>query len=110
LASKDANALYAGDPVIDRGRGHVSSENKIPNVTPTEFRMLVYLAQNAGQLVSRGQILDAVLGYDADTQSERAVDVDVDVHGRLLREKIEPNPSRPTIILTGPGLGCRLSG
>lgn len=108
MASKDANALYAGDPVIDRGRGHVSSENKIPNVTPTEFRMLVYLAQNAGQLVSRGQILDAVLGYDADTQSERAVDVDV--HVRLLREKIEPNPSRPTIILTGPGLGCRLSG
>jgi|TARA_Y100001947_G_scaffold90449_1_gene77163 DNA-binding response OmpR family regulator len=32
--------------------------------------MLVYLAQNAGQLVSRGQILDAVLGYDADTQRE----------------------------------------
>ena len=108
MASKDANALYAGDPVIDRGRGHVSSENKIPNVTPTEFRMLVYLAHHAGQLVSRGQILDAVLGYDADTQSERAVDVDV--HVRLIREKIEPNPSRPTIILTGPGLGCRLSG
>ena len=106
MASKDANALYAGDPVIDRGRGHVSSGNKIPNVTPTEFRMLVYLAQNAGQLVSRGQILDAVLGYDADTQSDRAVDD----HVRLLREKIEPNPSRPTIILTGPGLGCRLSG
>ncbi|HAC20399.1 MAG TPA: hypothetical protein DCF78_17695 [Dehalococcoidia bacterium] len=30
------------------------------NVTPAEFRILVYPAQNAGQVVSRGQILDAV--------------------------------------------------
>ncbi|HBD83205.1 MAG TPA: winged helix family transcriptional regulator [Dehalococcoidia bacterium] len=29
---------------------------------------------------------------------------------RRLREKIEPNPSRPTIVLTVPGLGYRLSG
>ena len=44
----------------DRGRGHVSRGSKILNVTPAEFRILVYLAQNAGQVVSRGQILDAV--------------------------------------------------
>ena len=60
LASSEANTLYAGDLVIDQGRGHVSRGNKIRNVTPAEFRMLVYLAQNAVQVVSRGQILDAV--------------------------------------------------
>lgn len=59
-ASENANTLYAGDLVIDRGRGHVSRGNKILNVTPAEFRILVYPAQNAGQVVSRGQILDAV--------------------------------------------------
>ncbi|MDP6454222.1 MAG: response regulator transcription factor [SAR202 cluster bacterium] len=106
LASEDDNILYAGDLVIDRGRGQVSRGIRILNVTPTEFRMLVYLAQNAGQVVSRGQILDAVWGYDADTQSERAVNV----HIRRLREKVEPDPSRPTIVLTAPGLGYRLSG
>ena len=106
LASGDDNTLYAGDLVIDRGRGQVSRGSQILNVTPTEFRMLVYLAQNAGQVVSRGQILDAVWGYDTDTQSERAVNV----HIRRLREKVEPEPSKPTIILTVPGLEYRLSG
>ncbi|MCH7801822.1 MAG: response regulator transcription factor [Chloroflexi bacterium] len=106
LASDDANTLYAGDLVIDRGRGQVSRGSQLLNVTPTEFRMLVYLAQNAGHVVSRGQILDAVWGYEADLQSERTVNV----HIRRLREKVEPDPSRPTIVLTVPGLGYRLAG
>ena len=76
------------------------------NLTPTEFRLLVHLAQHPGQVLSRAQILDAVWGYDSDVESERAVNV----HVRRLREKVELDPSRPTLILTVPGMGYRLVG
>jgi DNA-binding response OmpR family regulator len=106
LATDDPNVMYAGDLVVDRGRGQVRRGDEELNLTPTEFRMLVYLAQNPGQVLSRGQILDAVWGYDADLESERIVNV----HIRRLREKVEFEPSRPTLILTVPGMGYRLAG
>ena len=106
LATDDPNVMYAGDLVVDRGRGQVYRGNEQLYLTPTEFRMLVYLAQNQGQVLSRGQILDAVWGYDADLESERIVNV----HIRRLREKVEVEPSRPTLILTVPGMGYRLAG
>jgi DNA-binding response OmpR family regulator len=67
--------------------------------------LLVYLARHPGQALSRAQILDAVWGYDAEVDSERAVNV----HVRRLREKVELDPSRPALILTVPGIGYRLS-
>jgi DNA-binding response OmpR family regulator len=104
LATSGADLLYAGDLVIDRGRAQVHRGRETLNLTPTEFRLLVYLAQNAGQALSRSQILDAVWGYDADVESERTVNV----HIRRLREKVEFGPSRPDLVLTVPGIGYRL--
>jgi len=106
LAAADADLLYAGDLVIDRGRAQVRRGQQLLNLTPTELRLLVYLAQNPGQALSRAQILDAVWGYEADVESERIVNV----HIRRLREKVEIDPSRPTLILTVPGIGYRLAG
>jgi len=104
LSASGADVLYAGDLVIDRGRGQVWRGSRLVNLTPTEFRLLVYLAQNPGQALNRAQILDAVWGYAADVESERTVNV----HIRRLREKIELDPSRPALILTVPGIGYRL--
>jgi DNA-binding response OmpR family regulator len=104
LSAAGADMLYAGDLVIDRGRGQVARGPRLLNLTPTEFRLLVYLAQNPGQALSRAQILDAVWGYAADVESERTVNV----HIRRLREKVELDPSRPALILTVPGIGYRL--
>ena len=106
LSTADADLLYAGDLVINRGRAQVLRGQQLLNLTPTELRLLVYLAQNPGQALSRAQILDAVWGYDADVESERIVNV----HIRRLREKVELDPSRPTLILTVPGIGYRLAG
>jgi two-component system response regulator VicR len=106
LSAAGADVLYAGDLVIDRGRAQVQRGQQLLNLTPTEFRLLVYLAQNPGQALTRSQILDAVWGYDADVESERIVNV----HIRRLREKVELDPSRPALILTVPGIGYRLSG
>jgi len=106
LASAEAELLYAGDLVIDRSRGQVRRGQNLLNLTPTEFRLLVYLARHHGQALGRAQIIDAVWGYTADVESERVVDV----HVRRLREKVELDPSRPTLILTVPGIGYRLVG
>ena len=106
LSSTDADLLYAGDLVIDRTRGYVKRGQQTLNLTPIEFRLLVYLAQHPGQALTRAQILDAVWGYAADVESERTVNV----HIRRLREKVELDPGKPQIILTVPGIGYRLVG
>jgi len=89
FSAADAELLYVRDLVL----------------TPTEFRLLVYLARHPGQALSRAQIIDAVWGYQADVESEKAVNV----HIRRLREKVELDPSRPSLILTVPGIGYRLA-
>ncbi|MEP7293636.1 MAG: response regulator transcription factor [Chloroflexota bacterium] len=104
LSSADADLLHVGDLMIDRGRGQVWRNRQLILLTPTEFRLLVFLAQHPNQAMSRTQILDAVWGYDADVDSERAVNV----HIRRLREKVELDPSSPTLIMTVPSLGYRL--
>ena len=106
LSEGDSDLIYIGDLVLDRGRGQVSRGKVMLNLTPTEFRMLVYLAQHSGLAVTRAQILEAVWGYEADVESERTVNVNV----RRLREKVELDPARPLLILTVPGIGYRLVG
>ena len=105
LSTADGNLLYARDIVIDRGQGQVWRGDELLNLTPTEFRLLAHLALHSGQVLSRGQILDAVWGYDADVEDEHTVTV----HVRRLREKVELSPEKPTLILTVPGAGYRLS-
>lgn len=106
FSAVDADLLYAGDLVIDRDRGQVRRGSQAISLTPTEFRLLVFLARHPGQALSRAQILDAVWRHSVDLESERAINVYV----RRLREKVELEPSRPSLILTVPGIGYRLVG
>lgn len=105
FSAADADLLYVGDLVIDRNRGQVWRGRQFLSLTPTEFRLLVYLAQHPNQAMSRAQLIDAVWGYDADVDSEKAVNV----HIRRLREKVELDPGSPTLIMTVPGVGYRLA-
>ena len=104
LSSTSSDQLYIRDIVIDRAQGRATRGDGSINLTPTEFRLLVYLAQHPGQALNRSQILDAVWGVDAALMDERVVNV----HIRRLREKIELDPSKPDILLTVPGIGYRL--
>jgi DNA-binding response OmpR family regulator len=99
-----ADVIYVRDIVIDLSQGRATRADNLINLTPTEFRLLVYLAQNPGQALSRGQILDAVWDVDAAFMDQNVVNV----HIRHLREKIELDPSKPDILLTVPGIGYRL--
>jgi len=104
LALGDNDVLYAGDLVIDRRRGNVLRDQQVINVTPTELRLFTYLAQHPNQVLSREQILEAVWGYDHSPETEQVVTVNI----RRLREKIEQDPSQPTLVLTVPGFGYKL--
>jgi DNA-binding response OmpR family regulator len=106
LAVTDVNLLYAGDLVIDRGRGQVWRGKQVINLTPVEFRLLVFLAQHPHQALSRQQILQAVWGYEPTVDTDNTINA----HIRRLREKIELDPSHPTLILTVMGIGYRLAG
>jgi two-component system response regulator VicR len=106
FAAADADHLYVEDVVIDRTRNQIWRGKQLINLTPTEFKLLVFLARHPGQALSRVQIVDAVWGYEANIESERAVNV----HIRRLREKVELDPSHPKLILTVPGVGYRLVG
>jgi DNA-binding response OmpR family regulator len=105
LSTGAADLLYAGDLVIDRSSGRVTRGERTIDLTPTEFRLLMFLAQHPGQVLSRDQLLESVWGYSADSIDEKTVNV----HVRRLRTKIEPNPDEPTLLLTVPGLGYRLA-
>jgi len=73
--------------------------------TATEFRLLEYLARNAGKVFSRDELLDAVW-RDTAFVTPRSVDVYV----RRLREKIEKDPERPAHLKTVRGVGYRFDG
>lgn len=105
-ANAEGAALIVGDLVLDQNTAQALRDGKPLNLTPIEFRMLTYLARHRGQALARGQIVEAVWGYAPDLESEKAVNV----HIRRLREKIEPDPAQPSILLTVPGVGYRLVG
>jgi DNA-binding response OmpR family regulator len=90
--------------VIDLSASRVWRGKEEISLTPTEFRLLAYLARHPRQAISRGQLLEAVWGFTAEVESERTINVNI----RRLREKIELDPGDPTLILTVPGVGYRL--
>ncbi len=69
---------------------------------PREFRLLEYLVRHAGQVVTRGMLLEHVWEYSFDPQTNV-----IDVHISRLRAKIDKGSSRP-LIHTLRGIGYKL--
>jgi DNA-binding response OmpR family regulator len=69
-----------------------------------EFRLLEFFLRHRGRVFTRTQLLDQVWGQDRFVEPRT-----VDVHIRRLREKVEDDPRKPTLILTVRGMGykCR---
>lgn len=93
------------DLFIDFAGRTITRAGKPVRLTPVEYKLLVLLARNCDKVLTSAQILDQVWGADyvAETQILRT-------HICRLRSKIEPDTSRPSIILTEPGVGYRLIG
>ncbi len=94
--------LRAGDLYVDTARHEVRRGEEPVDVTRTEFRLLEALIKNRGRVLTRLQLLDLVQG-DAFEGYERTIDA----HIKNLRQKIEPDPRRPTYLLTVYGVGYK---
>lgn len=75
------------------------------DLSPTEYRLLVYLAERRGKVFNRDQLLNAVWEGDAFVEPRT-----VDVHVRRIRIQIEPNPAEPFFIKTRRGVGYYFEG
>ena len=89
-----------GDLVVDFPRHRVTLHGQEVNLTATEYRLLSYLIQNAGRLVTPAQILEAVWGEEY-AGEHHLLRVNI---GRL-RRKLEDNPKEPQFISTRVGIG-----
>ena len=85
---------------IDIERHHVLVDEKRVKLTPVEFRLMVYLARNAGKVLTFNHILSNVWG----DQYMGSIDY-VHVYVSHLRNKIEENAKDPRYILTVHGVG-----
>jgi two-component system, OmpR family, KDP operon response regulator KdpE len=96
--------LKLADIEIDNVRHRVTRAGQEIKLTPKEFELLSCLARNAGRVVTHKQILTAVWGpaHTEHTQYLR-------VYIGHLRQKIEPDPDDPRVVLTEPGIGYRIA-
>jgi two-component system KDP operon response regulator KdpE len=95
--------LQVGELTIDLDKHSVSVDGRDVALTPNEFELLRYLAQNEGKLLTHRAILREVWGHAYERESHY-----LHVYVSQLRRKIEADPARPRYILTEPGAGYRL--
>ena len=103
-------ATSPAEPVIEIGalsldleRHSVAMDGQPVSLTPIEFELLRYLAQNEGKLLTHPMLLRAVWGPAYGDESHY-----LHVYMSQLRRKIEPDPARPRYLLTETGAGYRL--
>lgn len=99
-------AIALGPLVIDADRAHVERDGKEVPLSALEYRLLLLFALNAGKLVSRDMIRDA-LWDDAGTYIEENT---LSVYIKRLRDKIEDDPTHPRLIVTVRGLSYKAQG
>jgi DNA-binding response OmpR family regulator len=93
-----------GNLVIDHRRREARVAGLDVHLTPREFKLLEVLAREPDVPVGREVLLDRAFGFDYD-----GLERTVDAHVANLRRKIEPNPARPSYVLTVPGVGYKLT-
>lgn len=100
---KRDSVLSSGGLVLDTNAKTVSVDGEIVRVTATEYKILEYLMENMGCVLSTNQIYEAVWHEEA-----FATEKTVTVHIRRIREKIEINPKEPKYIKVVWGIGYKI--
>ncbi|MBI2761363.1 MAG: response regulator transcription factor [Chloroflexi bacterium] len=99
-AGPSSGDLQAGDLTISLEQHAVYRDGAGINITALEFRLLAYLVQHAGRVLTHAMILQAVWGVEYIDELHM-----LRVNISRLRQKLEHDPSRPDVILTVPGVG-----
>jgi DNA-binding response OmpR family regulator len=109
IASKDAaQGLQAmtitGEMMVDYSQHLVTLSGKEILLTPTEYAIIAYLAQNMGRVVTQDLLLEHVWGSEYLGESHM-----LQVNINRLRHKIETDSTQPHYILTRVGVGYSLA-
>jgi DNA-binding response OmpR family regulator len=96
--------LQIADVVVDLARHEVRRDGQPVDATFSEFKLLTAMLLSPGRVFDRQELLEAIWG-DSAYRDPRAIDV----HIRHLREKLEPTPEKPRLIVTVRGAGYRLA-
>lgn len=100
-AAADTEILNAGEISVDMRAREVRVGGELASLTVLEFDLLTFFMRNTRRALRREELLDNVWGFGfGDTST-------VTVHVRRLREKVEPDPTRPRHITTVWGVGYR---
>ncbi len=100
-APRESDVMRFGSLEIDRGARTVRVNGAARALTSHQFDLLVLLAERAGRVLSREQILDAMHGAATDPAFDRSIDV----HIARIRAAIEDDPRTPKRIVTVRGAG-----
>jgi len=96
--------MTLGELAIDFAQHLVRMDGREIELTPTEYRILAYLAQNAGRVLTQDLVLEHVWGSEYVGEGHM-----LQVNINRLRHKIEPDPMHPRYILTKVGIGYLLA-
>ena len=96
----DETVVRIGKLAINKETYTVTKDDKPLELSSTEFRLLLYLVERKGKVLSRNQLLDGVWKDEAFVEPRT-----VDVHIRRLRTHIEDDPANPGYVKTKRGIG-----
>jgi two-component system KDP operon response regulator KdpE len=103
IAPVDEPPTITSDFVIELAdRRILRPDGSEVQLSPIEWKLVETLVQHAGHLVTREELLSKVWGPDAVDKTQY-----LRVHMASIRQKLEPDPSRPRYFVTAPGLGLK---
>jgi DNA-binding response OmpR family regulator len=97
--------LQVREVLVDQQKHLATLRGEPLDLTPTEFKLLVYLLSHPDRVLSPQELVQEVQGYEADHWEARSI---IRVHIRRLRQKLEPDPGDPIYVITVRGAGYML--
>lgn len=101
--SSSQNRYAAGNLVIDYEKHIITIDGKIVHFTQIEYKILTFLSQNAGRVITYDSLISHVWGPFADSNNRI-----LRVNMANIRRKLENNPAEPQYIFTEIGIGYRM--
>jgi two-component system, OmpR family, KDP operon response regulator KdpE len=100
--SQDQSVVAVGSLKMNLVQRSVTVRGVHVHLSPREYSLLELFAVHAGKVLTHNFILSRVWGTETGVQYLR-------IYVRTLRRKIEPDPDRPSVLITEPGVGYRMT-
>lgn len=102
-SSPSAPSYRCGNLALDFDKRILSIKGELIHLTPVEYKIVAFLAQNSGKVITYSTLLHEVWGPYADEDNKI-----LRVNMANIRRKIEKNPAQPEYIFTEVGVGYRM--